>query len=375
MTMAIENQQRFGAGLNIDIPYNNTPQFSNPWTSTSTPQSHSLYASTHSSIIPNLNLDVKHPQSRRIPGNLPIGSFINIPLNTSSNGSSLDNYNSHHLLNTPQELLGNNRPVTTNFEQSYSTAPSPIQHTFSPNPGTFESIGYTSNPVRSPYAIQHQDSSRRLSQPRLTCHRNNLNNENRSYNDSMDANRGIIAMNQNTNNPQNNYGNSARLRGSGETYGFPGAITHSNGSSISSPGPYPSYFGGSVDSNISEYTSNGIPSNSEMEVVTSRILPRPTNILGSGAPPAPQSMMGQFSSKVSSSTQKKHKCKVCDKRFTRPSSLQTHMYSHTGEKPFFCEVKGCGRHFSVVSNLRRHRKVHKSEARSETGSEEHQSDE
>jgi len=35
---------------------------------------------------------------------------------------------------------------------------------------------------------------------------------------------------------------------------------------------------------------------------------------------------------VSSSTQKKHKCKVCDKRFTRPSSLQTHMYSHTGEK-------------------------------------------
>jgi len=72
-------------------------------------------------------------------------------------------------------------------------------------------------------------------------------------------------------------------------------------------------------------------------------------------------MMGQFSSKVSSSTQKKHKCKVCDKRFTRPSSLQTHIYSHTGEKPFACEVEGCGRHFSVVSNLRRHKKVHKNQ--------------
>jgi hypothetical protein len=35
---------------------------------------------------------------------------------------------------------------------------------------------------------------------------------------------------------------------------------------------------------------------------------------------------------VSASPQKKHRCKVCDKRFTRPSSLQTHMYSHTGEK-------------------------------------------
>jgi uncharacterized Zn-finger protein len=106
-------------------------------------------------------------------------------------------------------------------------------------------------------------------------------------------------------------------------------------------------------------------------------------------------MMSQFSSKMPSNTQKKHKCKVCDKRFTRPSSLQTHMYSHTGEKrkfhprrlangtsteraederiftntlftAFACDVEGCGRHFSVVSNLRRHKKVHKGEK--DTGS-------
>lgn len=55
---------------------------------------------------------------------------------------------------------------------------------------------------------------------------------------------------------------------------------------------------------------------------------------------------------------KKHVCEVCGKRFTRPSSLQTHVYSHTGEKPFSCDFEGCGRHFSVVSNLRRHRKIH-----------------
>jgi uncharacterized Zn-finger protein len=42
------------------------------------------------------------------------------------------------------------------------------------------------------------------------------------------------------------------------------------------------------------------------------------------------------------------------------------MYSHTGEKPFACDVDGCGRHFSVVSNLRRHKKVHKGDSTSTT---------
>lgn len=208
-------------------------------------------------------------------------------------------------------------------------------------------------------------------------------NERKGFADALDASHGMLAMSQET--PRNIYG-TRNDRSSIDSYGFPS--THSTSSSISSSGNFSSYYGGD---SVSDYSTAG----SDIESVNSRTLPRPHSLMVSQMPPAPQSMMGQFSSKVSSSTQKKHKCKVCDKRFTRPSSLQTHMYSHTGEKrecpclqhfpwpflqaltdhvAFACDVEGCGRHFSVVSNLRRHRKVHRGEARSEAGSEDHQSD-
>ncbi|RTE79760.1 hypothetical protein BHE90_005741 [Fusarium euwallaceae] len=72
--------------------------------------------------------------------------------------------------------------------------------------------------------------------------------------------------------------------------------------------------------------------------------------------------MAQASSNVSSSTQKRHQCKVCNKQFTRANSLQTHIYSHTGEKPFACDFEGCGRRFSRNDSYQRHYKTHKRDA-------------
>jgi uncharacterized Zn-finger protein len=234
-------------------------------------------------------------------------------------------------------------------EAAYSSTQSPVHSTYPPSSTPYESMGYAPAPVRSSYSIpqqQQHDSARRLSQPSVpSSHvpsdaqlcspdsRTNLDSRglptemSRSFGDAIDASRGMIAMSQNAT-PRNIYGGAApgRPRGSGDAYGFP--ATHSTSSSISSSGTYPSYFGGSVDSSVSDYSNTG----SDIESVSSRTLPRPSGLLGGGIPPAPKSMMGQFSSKISSSAQKKHKCKVCDKRFTRPSSLQTHMYSHTGEK-------------------------------------------
>lgn len=59
-----------------------------------------------------------------------------------------------------------------------------------------------------------------------------------------------------------------------------------------------------------------------------------------------------------------HCCPVCLKRFSRPSALRIHIYSHTGEKPFTCPFPGCGTAFSVRSNMRRHeRSLHSSGVR------------
>ncbi|KDQ21442.1 hypothetical protein BOTBODRAFT_74507, partial [Botryobasidium botryosum FD-172 SS1] len=54
----------------------------------------------------------------------------------------------------------------------------------------------------------------------------------------------------------------------------------------------------------------------------------------------------------------RYECPYCQKRFNRPSSLKIHVNTHTGEKPFLCTFPGCGRPFSVMSNMRRHSRVH-----------------
>ncbi|KAK7045551.1 hypothetical protein VNI00_007383 [Paramarasmius palmivorus] len=53
----------------------------------------------------------------------------------------------------------------------------------------------------------------------------------------------------------------------------------------------------------------------------------------------------------------KHRCHFCGKRFSRPSGLKIHMTTHTGEKPYVCPEEGCGRSFSVRSNMRRHVRI------------------
>ncbi|KAJ5026768.1 hypothetical protein PSV08DRAFT_40464 [Bipolaris maydis] len=314
MAMAVDNRQQPQLnGMGYDhMRYPQQPHFTNPWVSASTSQQQ-LYQTT---VAPNV--DAQRPTSIAIP-------YHGMPVTAPPMG---------------QDLMSRGYPT------GYATSASPQNQTYAPTSAPYSQVEYA-NTERSPYAFQ-QDASRRSSHPM------NSQQPRNSFSDALDASRGMVSLSQSDITPRNIYGTQGTSRSSTESYGFPS--THSAHSSISSASYGPNgYYGG--EGSVTDYSS----ASESVDLGSSRTLPRPNALLGANMPPAPASMMSQFSSKVSSSSQKKHKCKICDKRFTRPSSLQTHMYSHTGEKPFACEVEGCGRHFSVVSNLRRHRKVHKND--------------
>jgi hypothetical protein len=356
--MAIDHQQRPFGAMNYEqvSSYSQPPQFTNPWTSTSAAPPTSLYPPTHN-MNSSYGLDsLKRDPVPSLSNHVSMSSYASMPHPTAPASSSSHMgsvYGQHDSMGMSQELVNQARmaPTSSAYGGSAPFTSSASAHSSYPTASPYDTMGYATAPMRSTYTMQphpQADNSRRLSQPSVPSssylssgadlqrhHRQNslidfsrgLNAEStREFGDAIDASRGMIAMSQNTT-PRNIYGPNARNgRGSQDSYGFP--ATHSTSSSISSSSAYPSYFGGSVDSSVSDYSNTG----SDIESAASRTLPRPSGFMTNGVPPAPSSMMSQFSSKVSSSAQKKHKCVVCDKRFTRPSSLQTHMYSHTGEK-------------------------------------------
>lgn len=391
MAMAVDNRQQSQLnGMSYDPLRYPQPHFTNPWVSapghsqqqmypTSLAPSVSTGLETHATSQPQ---PVQRPTSIAIPYHglavtaPPLGSGIALPDAT---------FAADNLLDASQDLL------SRSYTGGYGTSASPNTNTYAPTSAPYSQVEYGSS-ERSPYAYQ-QDTSRRSSHPSvpsepfLDCaldtqrqrqsslvdfsRMGSQQPQRNSFSDALDASRGMVSLSQADITPRNIYGTQGSSRSSTDSYGFPS--THSAHSSISSASYNgANYYGG--EGSVTDYSS----ASESVDLASSRTLPRPSALMGASIPPAPQSMMGQFSSKVSSSSQKKHKCKICDKRFTRPSSLQTHMYSHTGEKrkspveqggnikansvaAFACEVEGCGRHFSVVSNLRRHRKVHKGE--------------
>ena len=48
----------------------------------------------------------------------------------------------------------------------------------------------------------------------------------------------------------------------------------------------------------------------------------------------------------------RYRCEECGKGFITPSKLQRHSFSHSGLRPFNCEI--CAKSFSQAANLKTH---------------------
>lgn len=52
-------------------------------------------------------------------------------------------------------------------------------------------------------------------------------------------------------------------------------------------------------------------------------------------------------------------CDICGRNYARPSTLKTHLRTHTNERPYKCKI--CGKTFSQAANLTAHQRVHTGE--------------
>ncbi|PSN68939.1 hypothetical protein BS50DRAFT_572119 [Corynespora cassiicola Philippines] len=99
------------------------------------------------------------------------------------------------------------------------------------------------------------------------------------------------------------------------------------------------------------YSQRPLPSNFQPQGMP---LPVPTSSAGAPGVWQHHHYISASSQSAFPQSQDRYICSTCNKAFSRPSSLRIHSHSHTGEKPYKCPQPGCGKAFSVRSNMKRH---------------------
>jgi hypothetical protein len=100
------------------------------------------------------------------------------------------------------------------------------------------------------------------------------------------------------------------------------------------------------------YAQRPLPSNYQPSMPLP--MPQPSATVNSSNPWQHHHYISTSSQSAFPQSQDRYICSTCNKAFSRPSSLRIHSHSHTGEKPYKCPQAGCGKAFSVRSNMKRH---------------------
>ncbi|CCC10751.1 hypothetical protein SMACR_04411 [Sordaria macrospora] len=60
---------------------------------------------------------------------------------------------------------------------------------------------------------------------------------------------------------------------------------------------------------------------------------------------------------------KRYECQIegCNKKFSQKTHRDTHVRSHTGDRPYVCPIPGCGGRFTQAGNLKTHKRRHTGE--------------
>ncbi|XP_067678762.1 zinc finger protein 367-like [Haliotis asinina] len=61
------------------------------------------------------------------------------------------------------------------------------------------------------------------------------------------------------------------------------------------------------------------------------------------------------------SSRSRIRCQICSRVFPREKSLQAHLRTHTGERPYSCDFPGCGKAFCQSGQLKTHQRLHTGE--------------
>lgn len=69
-----------------------------------------------------------------------------------------------------------------------------------------------------------------------------------------------------------------------------------------------------------------------------------------------QNLSGNTRRRLSQKNPATYACDLCDKKFTRPYNLKSHLRTHTNERPFICS--SCGKAFARQHDRKRHEDLH-----------------